>query len=259
MAEKDKVYKTPDLAKMYSRSREMPTIWNFRFLRVRRGSPSMDLGPYVESIDWSDDGQYGAGSLSMVKAEVGRNWFPVTKGDMVRVDAEYKGRWHQLVTMRVDGFPSSDTGSGGLSVELKDDLSLLTVQKRDWRYRKTRQRGRGWYPGEIARDIAKKEGLRVGNIFRGAHRIDKLEKKDTYGLDVIAEAYKRETLQDGRALPGADPQQQAGDPAVGAAGVHLRGRGVDRVLVGGTLGAREPGDGVDRQGPRRQGRQGAAR
>ena len=199
MAEKDKEYKTPDLAKLYSKpGRAMPTIWNFRVLRVRPGERKLDVSEFVESMDWGDGGTYGEGSLVLIKPDTMRNWHPVTMGDRVQIDAEYRGRWYQLVTMRVDGFPESSTADGSLSIAMKDDLALLTVQKRDWRYRKTKSRGRGWFPGEIARDVAKKEGLRVGEIFRGAHRIDKLEKKDTFGLDVIFEAYNREKAKTGQ-------------------------------------------------------------
>jgi hypothetical protein len=192
-------HKTPDLGALYRRQmREMPAVWNWRLLRQRPGQPSLDLSAYVTSIEWGDGSTVGDGTVELTKADPERNWQPLTKGDLIRVDTEYRGRWFQLVTMRVDTFPESDTGAGGLSVQIKDDLALLTMQKRDWRYRKTKQRGRGWYPGEIARDVAKREGLRVGHIHRGYHRIDKLEKKDAFGLDVIFEAYKKEKSHTGR-------------------------------------------------------------
>lgn len=192
-------HKTPDLAALYRRQmREMPAIWNWRLLRQRPGEPSFDLSEYVSSIEWGDSGTTGDGTVDLTKPDPNRNWQPLTKGDLVRVDTLYRGRWFQLVTMRVEDFPESDTGAGALSVTIQDDLVLLTMQKRDWRYRKTRQRGRGWYPGEVARDVAKREGLRTGEIHRGYHRIDKLEKKDAFGLDVIFAAYEKERSHTGR-------------------------------------------------------------
>ena len=198
--QKEKDYKTPDLSKLYKRQLDdMPVTWNFRVLRIRRGQKHrLNLGPYVDSLDWGDDGKYGSGSITFLKPDPDKPFRPLDIGDMVRVDVWYKGRWTQIVTMRVDTFPDSSTGDGALSCTMKDDLSLLTKAKRDWRFRKTRARKRGWYPGEIAKAVAKREGLRVGKIHKGLHRIDKLEKKDTFGLDVIFAAYEHERKKTGK-------------------------------------------------------------
>lgn len=192
-------HKTPDLSQIYRYAMAaMPSIWNFRVYRLRSGARNFDLSPYVESVEWGDEGNYGEATVGMVKPDPNQNWQPLTRGDLVRLDVEYRGRWQPMWTMRVDDFPTSDTGEGTASVSVTDDLALLTRQQRDWRYRKTKARGRGWYPGEIARDVAKREGLRVGKIWRGHHRIDKLEKKDSFGLDVIFDAYNKERAKTGK-------------------------------------------------------------
>ena len=198
MAE-DREYKTPNLARLYSRAAaDLPDIWHFRVSRLRRGERRLNLAPYVDSVEWSDEGMYGSGTVSLVKPDPDWNRLYLAKGDLIRVDVWLRGRWFQMTTMRIDGFPESDTGGGVVGATMKDDLSLLTRQKRDWRFRKTKARGRGYYPGEIARAVAKREGLRVGAIARGTKRIDKLEKKDSFGLDVIFEAYNKERAETGK-------------------------------------------------------------
>ena len=185
---------------------------------------------------------------------------PLTKGDLVRVDAWYRKRWRQLMTMRVDGCPSPTPARARCAIAMADDLALLTRQKRDWSFRKTKQRGRGWYPGEIAKAVAKKEGLRIGNIHRGKHRIAKLEKKDTHGLDVIFAAYKKERAKTGkRYLVRIRDNKLEIEPYHHSTYTYVLDEAIEAASVTRTPEKAEPGDGVARQGPDRQGVQGPSR
>jgi hypothetical protein len=85
-----------------------------------------------------------------------------------------------------------DPITGIYSVDLTDDLILLTRNRRDWTYRKTKKRKRGWYLHEIVHDVARREGVRLGRVARGRKRIDKLVKKNASALEVLREACAKE-------------------------------------------------------------------
>lgn len=96
------------------------------------------------------------------------------------------------------GIPRAQVEGGTVDVELTDDLDVLKRNRRDWTFRRTKRRKRGWFAHEIARVVARKEGVRLGRIAKGTKRLRKLVKKDTAGLDILRAAYAHEREETGR-------------------------------------------------------------
>ena len=186
----------PDLRKMYGR--ELPEVrpgqFRFRLLLIRPAHPTrttIPLDEVVESFDWTDDGSILNGNLSLVRPDPEKpESLPIGVGHRVRCQVRWAGGWYTLWDMRCAA-PQIDSGSGTVSVALKDDMALINRTRRDWSFRKTKQRKRGWYAHEIVREVCRREGIRIGALARGKS-LQTLKRKRTSALDVIREAYGHE-------------------------------------------------------------------
>lgn len=189
----------PDLRKFYGRdlSDVQAGSWSFRVMLLRgRGTKALDLTPLTESFTWENAEASLTGSIDLRRPDP-QEPIPIGVGHRVAVDVRWRGSWYRLWQMRA-GIPESDLADGSTSVDLTDDLSVLSRNKRNWSYKKTKRRKRGWFGHEIVRDVARKEGLRVGALAKCKYRQGRLVKKDAFALDIIREAYHQEREKSGR-------------------------------------------------------------
>lgn len=190
----------PNLSRFYGTTVRpvRPGSWDFRIELVRggRGRP-LDITPVTESLDWNDEGSGMTGSIALQRPDPARfSSLPIGLAHRVRLRVRWQGGWYELWQMEV-GIPQTDLGEGTVTADLKDDLSRLARSKRDWEFRKTKRRKKGWTAREIVREVARREGIRVGTLAPASKRF-RLVKKNATALDVIREAYKRERDHSGR-------------------------------------------------------------
>lgn len=194
----------PDLRKAY-RFRRSPVEagkFEFRFTLVGARGPggathAIPLDRLLTEASWTDESSTLNGSMTVQRPDpADPNSLRIAKGHRVACSVHWGGRWRPLWVMRVQDAPV-DPITGLYTLELTDDLILLTRNRRDWTYRKTKKRKRGWYLHEIARDVTRREGLRLASIARGRKRIDKLVKKDASALEVLRAACAKEQEANG--------------------------------------------------------------
>jgi hypothetical protein len=175
-----------------------PGAFDFKVILLRPNRPTrLVLDDHVEDLTWTDEAAQLTGTLTLRRPDPDRpRLIPILAGNRIKVRAGYRDRWYDLWTMRCAP-PQTDLGDGTMTVELSDDLDKLRRNKRDWSFRKTKKRGRGFFAHEIARQVLKKEGVEIRRLAKGKKEIKKLVEKNTAGLDIIREAYKREREETG--------------------------------------------------------------
>lgn len=206
----------PNLRRYYGRELAdlTPGEFQWRIVALRGGrTRPLRIDSIVESLSWGegeggsdtadsagDDGN-GDTAEGMTGEITLRRLAPhvptgIGIGHSIALDVRWGGRWLRLWTMRCSE-PSVETGPGESqeSIELTDDLSALLVDTRDWSYRKTKKRGRGWFAHEITRDVAKVCGVRPGRIVKGREEIDSLKRERTSGLAIIVAAWTKEKAE----------------------------------------------------------------
>lgn len=171
-----------------------PGDFTFRVTLIRpggkKGERHLTLDPFVEQIEWTDDGPILSGYLSLHRAEVGKP-LPIRDRDRVRLFVRWNRRWFRLWELVVDGDPVPTLETATESVSLVDDLDALKRNERHWEFKKTRRHPRGWTADQIAREVCRREGVRPGRLAKGTVRIKKL-KRTCSGLEIIKAAYARE-------------------------------------------------------------------
>lgn len=185
----------PNLVEVWKR--KLPSIrpgrYDFEFTLLRgRGWRALRIGGTLQSVSWVDEAAALTGSL------VGRrpvandpSSLPIERGTRVRCRVRYRDHdWRELWTMRC-AEPEVDLETGELNVELADDLSLVRGHVREWSYRKTKRRKKGWRAHRIVLDVAETIGLKVGELVEGTTWVKKITGRMS-GLDVIRRAYEVE-------------------------------------------------------------------
>jgi hypothetical protein len=192
----------PDLMKFYDVRLHptplTPPRWKIQLLRA--GKPTLDIEGLVEAFNWSDDATEMTGNLQCHRPVRGkRHSLPIEHAQRVRLRVKWGWDhvWHELWTMRTKA-PEYDRTTNTLSVDLADDLDLLKGSKREWSFRTSKHRSHGYTADEITLLVAKRIGIKVGQLAKGHHKIDKLVKKSAYPLDVIKAAYQAERKATGR-------------------------------------------------------------
>lgn len=174
-----------------------PGAFAFNVQVIGAGGAATSIDEAVESIRWADEGTALSGDLSLRRPDPDdAASLPIRKGYQVRLRVLWKARWYTLWTMRA-GSPETNLEDGTVTVEVADDLDRLRRNKRNWFFRKTKRRKRGYRADEVARVAARKEGVRLGRIARGTTRFE-LKKKNASALDVIKDAYAKERTASGR-------------------------------------------------------------
>jgi hypothetical protein len=188
--------KKPNLTAIYSKKMSSVTAGDFEFRLKVYGGARAHVLRNVTSFSWADEESALTGSVSLQRGSDAPNEMQVAAGDRMACDvrAGGSGSWFRLWVMEVQA-PGSDSRAD--TIQLADDMIRLKRGKRDWAYRTTRSRKRGWFAHEIARDVARKIGVRVGTLAKGTKRIRRLVKDDALPLAVLIAAYAEEAKETG--------------------------------------------------------------
>lgn len=190
----------PDLSRYYrGRLADVePGAFEFSAVLIRPGGGGpISLDRHLESVEWADEEEVLRGSLTLRRGPEEPRAIPVLAGHRIRLRVRYRGSWRVLWTMRC-GPPQTALGDNTVTVEVADDLQGLRRNRRDWSFRRTKRRKRGFFAHEIARRAARREGVRIRRLARGTKRIKKLKRENASALSVIAAAYAEERKETGR-------------------------------------------------------------
>jgi hypothetical protein len=195
----DDAVRTADLDKTYASvlSDVTPGDFSFALTLIRGEAPRVDLGPVTTALAWDDQETGLTGTLTLQRPTDAPGSLPLKRGYRVNCQTALHDKTYDLWEM-VCREPSIDRDSGQVTVPLEDDLVQLRRNRRDWSFRRTKRRKKGYFPEEIALEVCRREGIKPGSIAKGKHRIDKLVKKDTSALDVLKAAYANEREKTGR-------------------------------------------------------------
>lgn len=192
----------PNLSRFYNRRiRDMhPGEFDFRILLIRPGAPKGNrvrpLDQETTSLEWSDEGGALNGMLTMRRPwRLKQSSLPVVRGDGIRLQFFWGGRWRRLWDMQVQGIPSVDLAAGEVTAELADDLYLLAKTELDWDDFKKSKKGakrKGWTADEVTRYVCRRLRVRPGKIARGHKRFEMKKLKKMSGLEVIRRAWAHE-------------------------------------------------------------------
>lgn len=196
--------RAPNLASIYTKQLRDVTAgdFDFRVVLVRPEKPKDDrtmiLDRATTSIEWTDEAAVLTGALTLHRPNpLAVTALPVRERHRIRLLVRWGGAWFRLWEMRVESDPEPTGSSGDLRVELADDLASLRQNIRDWEFKKSKHRPKGWPPHVVTRRVCKREGVRVGRLAKGGARIRKL-KKTCSGLEVIMRAYAAERRKSDR-------------------------------------------------------------
>lgn len=199
--------RAPNLASIYTKQlRDVAAgDFDFRTVLIRPEKPKDDgrfviLDRATTSIEWSDETPVLTGGLTLHRPDpLKPSTLPVKERHRVRLLVRWGGAWYRLWEMRVESDPEPTGSSGDLRVELSDDLASLRQNVRDWEFKKSKARPKGWPPQAITRKVCGREGVRMGKIAKGAARLKKL-KKTASGLEIIMRAYAAERQKSDRSF-----------------------------------------------------------
>lgn len=177
-----------------------PGSFEFRILLVRAEAPKaervMALDRATTILDWEDGGDTVSATLTLRRPfHLKPDSLPVLRGDGVRLEFMFGGRWRRLWDLKVMGDPGVNLASGEITCELGDDLYPLKKNERDWDDFKKSKKGakrKGWTADEITRFVCRKERVRVGKLAKGTVRFELKKLKGMSGLEVIRRAWARE-------------------------------------------------------------------
>jgi hypothetical protein len=187
---------TPYLARYYAHRRAPRPAQDYEFeltLLRGKGAKALNLDTVAESFEWVDEQAALSGNVQLRRPDpADPASLPVARGHRIRCRVRWRGHstWYTLWTMRCAA-PQVQVDAGTVSVDLKDDLDLLSRSRLNWAFRATKRRRHGWFPHDITVAVAKRLGMKVGAIARTTHRTT-LVKREWSGLDVIRQAYKSE-------------------------------------------------------------------
>lgn len=193
--------RTPDLSRFYRY--HLPPItpgeFEFELTLLRPRLPPISLDRMVETLEWIDEQAILTGSITAHRPDPeDPTTLPITRGHLVRCRVLWDGPKYTLWTMRC-GAPQTEVDTGTVTIALKDDLALLDAGEQDWFFRKTKARTVGYFADEIAREVARRLGVRVRQVAQGTVR-QTLVKKHASGLEVLKAAYQKETSSTGRSF-----------------------------------------------------------
>ena len=177
-----------------------PGDYEFRILLIRSGVPKADrttpLDRSTTMLEWEDGGDTLAGSMTLRRPyRLKPQSLPVLRGDGVRLEFYFGGRWRRLWDLRVMGEPQVSLSTGEVTCELGDDLYPLKKNERDGEDFKKSKKGakrKGLTADEITRFVCRKERVRVGKLAKGTVRMELKKLKGMSGLEVIRRAWARE-------------------------------------------------------------------
>jgi hypothetical protein len=193
----------PDLRRLYRHRRPAihPGAYEFTFDLLGSGRKPVNLDKLLDSATWTEDSAIPQGHLTVRRPDPNTPRSLIVEKSMLvrcRTRPSLGGRWVHLWTMRVLD-PQPNPVDGVIDFDVSDDLSLLSKNKRNWVFRKTKKRKKGYTLGEVARAVCRKEGIKPGRIYEGKHRLS-FTKKRASGLDVLRYAAAQEKSKTGGQL-----------------------------------------------------------
>lgn len=196
--------RAPNLKAIYTRQlRDISAgDFDFRVVLIRTDKTGDDremiLDRATTAINWTEESPVLSGSVTLHRpAPLAVNALPIRESHRVRLLVRWGGEWFQLWELKVTADPEPTGSTGDLVVSLADDLAALRNNERDWEFKKDKHRPDGWAPEEIVAYVARKEGVKLGKIAKGAARIKKLKLTGS-GLEVIMRAYAQERRKTNR-------------------------------------------------------------
>lgn len=197
----------PNLSRYYGKKAVdlHPGRYDFRVRLIRPALTGPErvtpLGRKSISVEWSDEGDTLAGSITMRRPfRLKPGSLPISRGDGVRLEVKWGGKWKTLWTLWVQGEPEVSLATGEVTCELGDELFPLKKNERDWEFKKTKKgpRHKGWTADEITRFACKSERVRIGKLAQGTKRFELKKMKKASALEVIRRAYAHESNRTGR-------------------------------------------------------------
>lgn len=183
----------PDLRRHYGRDAApvVPGAFAFDLRLLRPGASALGLLPACETVSWRDGSEISA-SLALRRPQGGHRpeSLPIREGHTALLRYRWQNAWLAAWELRLSQ-PAPDPLTGQVTVELADEFWPLRRDEREWSFRRTKKRGRGWWPGEVTEHVCRVLGVPTGPVVRGRHRIDRLHMHST-GLDCIRAAYRHE-------------------------------------------------------------------
>jgi hypothetical protein len=196
--------RAPDLSQVYTKTlRDItPGEFDFRVILIRTDKSgderTMILDRATTSVEWNEEGPVLGGSLALRRpAPEHVRALPIKEAHRIRLLVRWGGTWFRLWEMGVVSDPEPTGATGELTCELADDLAKLRRNERHWVFKKDKHRKDGWPPEDIARAVAKKEGIQLGKIAKGEARIKKLDRTCS-GLEILMFVYAQERKKSNR-------------------------------------------------------------
>lgn len=189
----------PALGRFYGQARADIQPGAFEFtIEVAGGVRRwQNIDEYVTAITWDDSQEVMTASLSLQRPDLERPTLPVQAGYRVRCRTSWAGQVYDVWEMQAQP-ETVDPVTGAIDVPLTDDLVNLKRNRRDWRFRKSKTRPKGWLAHDVVREVARTEGVRVGQLAVGVKYLDAIKLERKSALDVIKEAYQQEADKTGR-------------------------------------------------------------
>jgi len=165
------------------------------------------IDDFVTAITWEDSEPILTGTLTLQKSE-GKKPMAINEGNVIRLEvaARQGGKYRRIWDMRImDSNIGAVSGEHGYS--LGDEMAWLAKSRDDWQFRKAKSkkqsdththRPKGWTADQIAREVCRRYGVKVGKLAKGTKRINNLTEKNASPLDIIMKAYKLERGYSGR-------------------------------------------------------------
>lgn len=193
----------PDLRQLYRHAlpRITPGDYEFSFELLGANVAPVVLDTLLDSATWTEDSATPTGHLTVRRPDPDRpHSLIVQKGMLVRCRTRpgHGGPFIDLWTMRILD-PQVDPVAGVVDFDVTDDMEMLTRNRRDWVFRKTKKRKRGYTLQEVVAEVARREGIRVGRVFQGTHRMS-FTKKNASALEVLRFAAQQEKGKTGAQL-----------------------------------------------------------
>jgi hypothetical protein len=158
------------------------------------------LDALVTAMSW-DDALIQTANISLINPRETLNL-----GEGHKVVVYYTGNrdgtnWKKLWNLRITSVATSPANNG-IEIEAADELEWLKRSKDDFAYRKGSgeskdKRPDGWYAHQVARDVARRYGIKVGSLVKGKHSIKELVEKNASPLSIIEKAYAKEREETG--------------------------------------------------------------
>lgn len=177
-----------------------PGAFTFELTLLRPRTKPLDITAFCESFTWNESSSEMTGNLQLHRPDPANPaTLPIERGARVRCRVRWQGSWYELWTMRTKP-PETQLEENSTSVDLLDDMDLIKRTKRSWSFRPTKRRKFGYFPHEIVRIVCKRQGIKIGAIAKGKHRVPAMTLKSASPLDVFKRAYAHEKQKTGRSF-----------------------------------------------------------